>query len=723
MALVFSTKNDVRYAQIEMHLEVIDLLTKYPNNYRHHQFDRELIYISNEIRQKHKDSKQFQEIRKSIKETVKKMQSISKDCLDANKVDGTVFFQKYFGGIPLDSKSLVDAPYDLVIETEHNQVTVWVFCSNISDYQEIKNQVEQDFRKTCEQILVKYEIENQESAIIESEKEENHSESIEEESNTRLDISVDFEEHNFSADTNDSNPTYVGHVVFDKQHQFVRNSANNDLIYGYIKEEFLETIHPSDVLIFESKKDNIQILARTQEMRSNNFSGGAFGKSFSVLGTICRFKPLLEIENGKTKDKCQQRDLSDFGIRKPNHAEYNIVSGLPTSGLPVGKIFTNEHEIDAYFPYDPDTRNLDSSIYQSFFVTGVMGYGKTNFIKLQEQVMTGNSKIPKERRPAVVNLDGEFGFTYFAKKEHLEEKTRAFLNHHEIEDVNPKILTIAKDSTGDATLSLEALSPEAFVYMMPELDPKTEGIALQILTMAYHVIQQQGLERTFDNVRRESLHLISGNGLVHPLQRPALNRAFFSIELDLFDQENKKKILPETLFQPGTITTLNVNGLDKNRRRIVALYLLELANNFKVEHNNPEPGVIITIDECEQITPSTPTKREKVFVERCVERMETITELGRKRFYGLIVVSHDPSAVSKRITNLANTKIVFRSSGSDAWISREIGREYVSEARLLTRGASFWRINIAGLNSANPVSKIQTLNMDDVRSLNNSNTN
>ena len=52
---------------------------------------------------------------------------------------------------------------------------------------------------------------------------------------------------------------------------------------------------------------------------------------------------------------------------------------------------------------------------------------------------------------------------------------------------------------------------------------------------------------------------------------------------------------------------------------------------------------------------------EKVFVERCVERMETITELGRKRFYGLIVVSHDPSAVSKRITNLANTKIVFRS--------------------------------------------------------------
>jgi hypothetical protein len=703
-----------------MHQEVIELLTKYPNSYRHYQFDKELTYISTEIRAKYRDSKQFHEIRKSIKGTIKQMHSISKDCLDANKVNGNLFFQKYFGGMPLDSKSLVDAPYDLVVETEHNQVTAWIFCSNTPDEQEIKSHVEQDFRKDCNQILVKFELEDQESEIEEPEKELTPVEIPEQESNKQSDISKDFEGDSFSADANDSEPTWMGKVIFDKAHQFVRKSTNNDQMYGYIFEQFLDSVHPLDVLTFESRKDNIQILARIEEMRTNNFSGGGFGQSFHVLGTICRFKPILEIENGQTNEQCQQRDLSDFAIRKPNPVEYNVISGLPTSGLPVGKISNNEYEIDAYFPYDPNTRNLDSSIYQSFFITGVMGYGKTNFIKLLEQVMTGNSKIPKERRPAVVNLDGEFGFSYFPKREHLEEKTRAFLDQHEIEDVDPKILTIAKDLTGDATLSLEALSPEAFLYMMPELDPKTEGIALQILQMAYHVIQQQGMERTFHNVRRESLNLISGNSLVHPLQRPALNRAFFSIELDLFDQENKKKILPETLFQPGTITTVNVNGLDKNRRRIVALYLLELANHFKVENNNPEPGVIITIDECEQITPSTPTKREKVFVERCVERMETITELGRKRFYGLIAVSHDPSAVSRRIANLANTKIVFRSSGSDAWISREFGREYVPEARLLPIGASLWRINIAGLNSKNPVSKIQTLNMDDVRSLDNS---
>ena len=714
MALVSFTKNKVRYVQIEMHHEVIDLLTKYPNSYRHYQFDKELRYISTEIRAKYKNSEQFHEIRKSIKGTIKKMQSISKDCIVANKVNGDLFFQKYFGGTPLDSKSLVDAPYDLVIETGHNKVTAWIFCSSISDEQEIKSQVEQDFRKDCEQILVQYELEDQELEITEPEIKQNTSKSLEE-SNPQFDITIDFEENNLTKETKDVKPEYIGKVVFDKKHQLVRKTNKDDTMFGFIEEKYLDTIHPLDFLTFESKKDSIQIITRTEEMRSNNFSGGAFGKSFNVLGTICKFKPLFEIENDEVKDQCQQRDLSNFQIRKPNIVEYNIVSGLPTSGLPVGKIFSNEHDIDAFFPYDPNTRNLDSSIYQSFFVTGVMGYGKTNFIKLQEQTMTGNSKIPRERRPAIVNLDGEFGFTDFAKKEYLQEETRVFLNHHEIEDVTPKILTIAKDLTGDATLSLEALSPEAFLYMMPELDPKTEGIALHILTLAYQVIQQQGVEKTFDNVRRECLNLISGNGLVHPLQRPALNRAFFSIELDLFDQENKKKILPETLFQPGTITTLNVNGLDKNRRRIVALYLLELANNFKVENNNPVPGVIITIDECEQITPSTPTKREKVFVERCVERMETITELGRKRFYGLIVVSHDPSAVSKRIVNLANTKIVFRSSGADPWIGKEFGREYVSEARLLPTGVSLWRINIAGLNSRNPVSKIQTLNMDDVR--------
>jgi len=251
--------------------------------------------------------------------------------------------------------------------------------------------------------------------------------------------------------------------------------------------------------------------------------------------------------------------------------------------------------------------------------------------------------------------------------------------------------------------------------MMPELDPKTEGRALHILELTYHIIQEEGLDRTIENVRNTALNLISNNGLIHPLQKPALNRAFFSVELDLFDQPNKKKITPEMLFQPGKITTLNVNGLDKNRRRVVALYLLELANHFKVENNNPEPGVIVVLDECEQITPSYPTKREKTHVERCVERMETITELGRKRLYGLIVVSHEPSAISKRITNLANTTIVYRSADFGDFIAKKLGREYVEESKNLPKGVSLWRINIAGLDSSNPVSKIQTMDMDDLR--------
>ena len=143
--------------------------------------------------------------------------------------------------------------------------------------------------------------------------------------------------------------------------------------------------------------------------------------------------------------------------------------------------------------------------------------------------------------------------------------------------------------------------------------------------------------------------------------------------------------------------------------------LTKIANHFKVENNNPEPGVIVVLDECEQITPSYPTKREKTHVERCVERMETITELGRKRLYGLIVVSHEPSAISKRITNLANTTIVYRSADFGDFIAKKLGREYVEESKNLPKGVSLWRINIAGLDSSNPVSKIQTMDMDDLR--------
>lgn len=539
--------------------------------------------------------------------------------------------------------------------------------------------------------------------------------------NENYNISIDFDNTDQETTSSNQNPTpvYIGSAIFDKKHQLVRKSKREfDHMYGHIKEKFLDDVTPNDIMTFESKDCKVKILSRLEEMKSNNFSGGAFGQSFHVLGTTCKFRPIIEIENDNVKEEIQQRDLSGFKIRKSTKEEYQLLSGLPTSGLPIGNQYTKEYELDAFYPYDPFVRNLDSSIFQSFFVTGVQGYGKSNGIKFLEQVMIGNSKIPKNKRPSIINLDAEFSFTYFSKKEYLEKKTQQFFEKHGIEDVDVDVLTISKDpKIAGATLSLEALSPEAFLYMMPELDPKTEGRALHILELAYHIIEQDGLDRTIENVRNTSLNLISNNGLIHPLQKPALNRAFFSVELDLFDQPNKKKITPEMLFQPGKITTLNVNGLDKNRRRVVALYLLELANHFKVENNNPEPGLIITLDECEQITPAYPTKREKTHVDRCVERMETITELGRKRSYGLIVVSHEPSAISKRITNLANTTIVYRSAGSDEFIAKKLGREYVEESRNLSKGVSLWRINIAGLNSSNPVSKIQTMNMDDVRTL------
>ena len=107
-----------------------------------------------------------------------------------------------------------------------------VFCSTIPDYQAIKAHVEQDFRKDCEQILVKYELEDQESEIIEFEKEQKSPETSEQEPNKQSDISGDFEEHNFSEDANDSKPTCIGNVIFDKKHQFLRTSSNNDTLYG-----------------------------------------------------------------------------------------------------------------------------------------------------------------------------------------------------------------------------------------------------------------------------------------------------------------------------------------------------------------------------------------------------------------------------------------------------------------------------------------------------------
>jgi len=65
------------------------------------------------------------------------------------------------------------------------------------------------------------------------------------------------------------------------------------------------------------------------------------------------------------------------------------------------------------------------------------------------------------------------------------------------------------------------------------------------------------------------------------LHIPALSRALHCDKLDIFNQPNKTEISPDLLLQPGKITVLNVHNLDKNRRRVVVLYVQQILNRSR----------------------------------------------------------------------------------------------------------------------------------------------
>ncbi len=185
-------------------------------------------------------------------------------------------------------------------------------------------------------------------------------------------------------------------------------------------------------------------------------------------------------------------------------------------------------------------------------------------------------------------------------------------------------------------------------------------------------------------------------------QRPAIARAILSPSLNLLDQKDKIPLTPSLLFKPGTVSAIDYQGLDQNKKRVVALYLLQMLEKYKMNQPNLEPGVLLVIDEAEVLFPENPSKGDKDYVLRIASRMEDITNRGRKRKYGVALVTHLPTEVSRKVGDLANTKIAFGCSGAEIWSRAYFGRDYVDEISNMPTGKCRISIKI-NTNDQGPV--------------------
>jgi hypothetical protein len=628
-------------------------------------FKKSLQRLADEIKLKYRDSIYRETIRKIFKEEISKITSLAEEVAEGSSfVNGKLSYD-LLDGIPLTKSPILHRSYDLVIKQDPSHTKVLVFTPDASDeFDPVTAQIqaEQDFDIPCIEVKTHREFP---TLNIRSKKE----------TEKPITKSIKSNIQTINAKKITSSNQFIGKVLFSKKDQFIlRAEQDKDEIKGFLFEEHNSTVKPLDILVLENLESQKKIYARVSKMGVNPLSGGGYVRQFAEVATHVLFRPVMEVSSD-WKGRVRPSDLTGFMIRRPTSKELNEVLSIPGKGLPIGRLdYDGSNEVFLYPMVPEDT------IYQSMLVAGVQGKGKTNFLKLTIRALATNANVGPTKRPAIVILDREGEYTEFAKKSEMDDSAQEFLEKYGMGEVIPKVYTVNVDSSkSDATLPLRAIDKEGIIYLLPELESKTENILRVLLNRVTYQLETEKAPQDIETLRNRLLAENNNSQLIHMQQRPAIARAILSPSLNLLDQKGKTPITPHLLFKPGTISIINYKGMDQNMKRVVALYLLQMLDKYKMNESNIDPGVLLIIDEAELLFPESPSKGDKDYVQRIEARMQDITNRGRKHKYGVVLVTHLPSAVSRQVGDLANTKVAFGCSGADKWVRDYFGRDYVDE--------------------------------------------
>jgi hypothetical protein len=235
------------------------------------------------------------------------------------------------------------------------------------------------------------------------------------------------------------NNNTLGKVLFSNKDQFnLRAEQTRDEIKGFLYEDHASSVKPLDILVLEKEGCQKKIYAIVTKIDINPLSGAGYVRQFYEIATHVQFQPLCEIYAGY-KGRVRPTDLTDFIIRRPSNNELLEVLNIPHNGLPLGWLdYSETNEIFRY-PLDPG-----DTLYQSLMIAGVQGKGKTNALHMLVRSLTSNANIAKERRPAIIILDGEGQYKKFTKSQ-MSNKSRYFLDKYGIGDMDPKVYTLDSD--------------------------------------------------------------------------------------------------------------------------------------------------------------------------------------------------------------------------------------------------------------------------------------
>ncbi len=343
-------------------------------------------------------------------------------------------------------------------------------------------------------------------------------------------------------------------------------------------------------------------------------------------------------------------------IKIPTKNEFCEFKKIPQNGMEIASI----QGLNAGVPYLLKI----STLYQSVFMSGQQGSGKTSALKLLSLLIAQEKDSPAQ---IILDNEGEYGNLAKIPSTKRSEK---LMRIHKINALNPnKFRFINIDTDEGFCLTLKAIDPVDLPYFLHELTPISHDT---LQTIIYDIIEEnKGKEFTLSELKKFIFYYME-NEVYSATSgtKSAIRRALNSISLRIFDLPGVKTIDFKSMLIPGNITVINSYNLRDTHQRIVGLYLLAILHKRALK-GKEKLRVFLHLDEIQRLLPKSRSQSDSEYLKRIVKFLDEIVHRGRKRDYGVAFATQSIMDVKKEIIDLCNTKIFLQTQGSGSNYLRE----------------------------------------------------
>ncbi len=352
-------------------------------------------------------------------------------------------------------------------------------------------------------------------------------------------------------------------------------------------------------------------------------------------------------------------------IKIPTNEEFCEFKKIPQNGMPVGKI----QGLNTGISYPLELRTL----YQSIFMSGQQGTGKTTSLKALTLQIAQVKNCPAQ---IILDNEGEYGDLRDIPTNMSSKETMKRYGIKELELGKTRFINI--DNNNGYCLTLKAIDPVDLPYFIHELTPISHNT---LQTIIYDIIEDN-TDREFTLPELTKLifkYLEKDKYGATEGTKKAIKRALTSISLRIFDVPGVKPLDFESMLMPGKVTVINSYNLRDAHQRVVGLYLLAILHKRALK-GKENINVVFFLDEIQRLLPKSKSQSDSEYQKRIIKFLDEVVHRGRKRDYGVIFATQSVADVKKEIIDLCNTKIFFQTQGSGVYI-----KDYISNKEDLER--------------------------------------